>query len=120
MARITHYSNGQSGTPAGLTAYTYYTRMARPALSADGHELFTAIVCVGETLLFRAPSYPHHKAESAWDYGIWLGKCTRSDEHVVGTATQIYRAMPTRILPDTYRYNNQRTAQRYRGNPAGD
>ena len=59
----------------------------------------------GETILFRSSHHPNHKAESAWDYGLWLGKCTRSDEHFVGTATGVYRTRTIRRLPATDRYD---------------
>ena len=69
------------------------------------HDYSRPLCEFGETLLFRASHYPNHKAESAWDYGIWLGKCSRSDEHFVATATRVYRTRTVRRLPPTDRYN---------------
>ena len=61
----------------------------------------------GEAVLFRSPHSPNHKAESAWDYGLWLGKCTRSDEHFVGAGTGVYRTRTIRRLPVSDRYDRQ-------------
>ena len=62
---------------------------------------------MAKTPLCRASRHPNRTAESAWDYGIWLGKCIRSDEHCVGTATGIYRTRTIRRLPSTDRYNRE-------------
>ena len=46
-----------------------------------------------------------NKTSIAWDYGIWLGRCTQSDEHFVGTAEEVYRTTSIRRLPKSDRYN---------------
>ena len=45
------------------------------------------------------------KTTSSWDYGVWLGRCTQSDEHFVGTKDNIYRTRTVRRLPEKDKYD---------------
>ena len=49
-----------------------------------GRKYNHAVCTFGETILFKNPSH-NFKASSAWERGIWLGKDTESEEHIVGT-----------------------------------
>ena len=57
----------------------------------------------GETALFHYSKVPT-KTSIAWDHGIWLGRCTQSDEHYVANGTNVYRARSIRRLPKPDRY----------------
>ena len=43
----------------------------------------------GETVLFRYPGKLKDKGDTAWSTGIWLGRDTEADEHIVSTGTGI-------------------------------
>jgi len=58
-----------------------------------------------ETVLFKYSAGIPNKTTVSWDYGVWLGRCTQSDEHFVGTAINIYRTRSIRRLPRPERYN---------------
>ena len=64
--------------------------MAKPATKDDGQTTKKPICEFGETVLFQ---YAHktNKTTIDWNYGIWLGKCTQSDEHYVATGDDVYR-----------------------------
>ena len=94
--------------PVGPAIGFNYIRTAKTSVERRWSTSYSRPLCeFGETLLFRVSKYANHKAESAWDYSIWLGKCTRSDEHFAGTATGIYRTRTVRRLPLTDRYNKE-------------
>lgn len=44
-----------------------------------------------ETLLYRPMRQDTPKVEIRWHCGIWLGKCTQSDEHYIGTPDGVIR-----------------------------
>ena len=60
-----------------------------------------------ETVLFHYADEGATKTTINWDYGIWLGRCTQSDEHFVGTSLQVYRTTSIRRLPKADRYNKE-------------
>ena len=48
---------------------------------------YTSTLCeFGETVLFRMPGPLKEKGDTAWHIGIWLGRDTEADEHVVFTS----------------------------------
>ena len=51
----------------------------------------------GETVNFQY-STRTSKTISNWSTGIWLGRCTNSDEHYVATKDDVYRTRPIRRL----------------------
>ena len=59
----------------------------------------------GETILFQYSAGIPDKTTSSWDYGIWLGRCTQSYEHFVGTKDNIYRTRTVRRLPEKDKYD---------------
>ena len=68
---------------------------------------YTKPICeFGETVLFQY-ALRASKVESNWDYGIWLGRCTQSDEHYVATGKDVYRTRTIRRLPKTERYHKE-------------
>ena len=60
-----------------------------------------------ETVMFRRPGPPTTKTEIWWDYGIWAGKCTHSEEHFILTPTGVLRCRSVRRLVPSARYNLQ-------------
>eukprot|EP00971_Amphidinium_carterae_P347464 6489487-Amphidinium_carterae.2 len=68
------------------------------------------VVPFGECVMFRHPvSYTGNlarhvrraKADTVWQRGIWLGKTERSDEHVIGTLTGLFKARDVkRLVPE--------------------
>ena len=57
------------------------------------------LVKFAETLLFKLPKTDGGKTEPQWDKGIWLGRCTTSDENFIGTTTEVIRCRTLRRLP---------------------
>merc|ERR1711884_656242 len=82
--------------------------MGRLPTSAAGRKKYYRPICeFGETLLFNYSSGVPTKTTNSWDYGIWLGRCTQSDEHFVTTGDKIYRTRSVRRLPLCDRYNKE-------------
>ena len=65
------------------------------------------IVTFAETVAFKYAATTKNKTTPDWDYGIWLGKCTQSDEHYVSTAQAVYRSRSIRRLPPSNRYDRE-------------
>ena len=63
----------------------------------------------GETVLFHYQNLPSNtgKSDLRWDFGIWLGRCTLSDSHFVGTGTTVYRTRTVKRLPKPGRYRKE-------------
>ena len=47
------------------------------------------------------------KTTNDWEYGIWLGRCTQSDEHYVATKDNVYRTRAIQRIPRPERYNTE-------------
>ena len=62
-----------------------------------GRKYNHAVCTFGETILFKNPSH-NFKASSAWERGIWLGKDTESEEHIVGTKDGVKKCRTIRRL----------------------
>ena len=53
---------------------------------------YSSTVCeFGETVLFRYSGKLKDKGDTAWSTGIWLGRDTEADEHIVSTGTGIIK-----------------------------
>ena len=48
-----------------------------------------------------------NKTMSNWSTGIWLGRCTNSDEHCVATSEDVFRTRTIRRLNKSDRYNKE-------------
>jgi len=59
-----------------------------------------------ETVIFNYGTNPNN-TKANWDYGIWLGRCTQSDEHYVANQTNVYRTRSIRRLPKSDRCNKE-------------
>ena len=60
----------------------------------------------GETVIFQYATRPS-KTISNWSTGIWLGRCTNSDEHYVATKDDVFRTRTIRRLNKSDRYNKE-------------
>ena len=47
------------------------------------------------------------KLGSAWDLGIWLGRSTRTNEHLVGTRLGVIRARTVKRRPETLKWDRE-------------
>ena len=61
----------------------------------------------GETVLFHYSAGIPDKTTTQWDYGIWFGRCTQSDEHFVATDTNVYRTRSIRRQPLADKYKKE-------------
>lgn len=57
--------------------------------------------------MFRYSSGISNKTSNQWDYDIWFGRCTQSDEHFVTTGDQVYRNRSIRRLHMVDRYQKE-------------
>ena len=58
----------------------------------------------GEAALFHLMAGVPTKTSNRWELGIWLGRCTQSDEHFVGLGEVVYRTTSIRRLPRSEKY----------------
>ena len=49
------------------------------------------MILVGEEVACRRPGAWVNKLESAWLEGIWLGRDSKTDEHLIGTPNGMVR-----------------------------
>jgi len=66
-----------------------------------------AICTFAETLLYRQPGTHRAKLQDQWRPGIWLGKDTNADEHLVGTSSGVYKVRSIRRLPPSQQHNKE-------------
>ena len=60
---------------------------------------YTSAICrFGEVVLFRVPGRVP-KAELAWQPGLWLGRDTTSDMHIIGTTSGVTKTRSMRRFP---------------------
>lgn len=57
-----------------------------------------------ETVLYRPRRHDTPKSESNWIHKIWLGKCTQSDEHHIGTSECVIRTKDVKRRLESERY----------------
>ena len=64
------------------------------------------ILPLGEQVLARRPGANVNQLLQAWVTGLWLGRDTLSDEHLIGTAAGVMRSRAVRRLQETARALN--------------
>ena len=62
------------------------------------------ILPLGEQVLARRPGANVNQLLQAWVTGLWLGRDTLSDEHLMGTAVGVMRSRAVRRLQETARW----------------
>ena len=55
----------------------------------------------GEAVLATGSGAQEVKLGSSWDLGIWMGRSTRTNEHLVGTRTGVIKARTVKRRPET-------------------
>ncbi|CAK0853235.1 unnamed protein product, partial [Prorocentrum cordatum] len=65
------------------------------------------VLPLGETVMWRQPGPIAAKFESAWGYGIYLGRSLEDDSHICGTRRGIVVARSMRRLVESERYDKQ-------------
>ena len=71
------------------------------------HDYIKPICEFAETVLFHYAEPLDNKTTPKWTEGIWLGRCTQSDEHFVGTKDNVFRTRTIRRLPKSDRYKKE-------------
>ena len=61
----------------------------------------------GEAVLAKESGAQEGKLGSSWDLGIWLGRSTRTNEHLVGTLTGVIKARTAKRRPETLRWDKE-------------
>ena len=61
----------------------------------------------GEAVLAKESGSQEGKLVSSWDLGIWLGRWTRTNEHLVGTRTGVIRARTVERRPETLKWDRE-------------
>ena len=57
-----------------------------------------------EAVLAKESRVQEGKLGSSWDLGIWLGRSTRTNEHLVGTRVGAIKARTTNRRPETLKW----------------
>ena len=82
--------------------------------AGHGHNYTGEVVPFGESVLFKAPvshsrqkrgGKRHHKADSCWAKGIWVGKTENNDEHVVLTSEGKFTCRSVRRMEPAQRHD---------------
>ena len=58
----------------------------------------------GESVLARRSGVPDNRLSSAWISGLWLGRSSQTNEHIVGTSSGIVMARTVKAKPDEDRW----------------
>ena len=61
----------------------------------------------GEAVLAKESGAQEGKLDSSWDLGIWMGRSTRTNEHLVGTRTGAIRARTVKRRPETLKWDRE-------------
>ena len=61
----------------------------------------------GEAVLAKESGAQEGKLGSSWDLGIWMGRSTRTQEHLVGTRTGVIRARTLIRRPETLKWDRE-------------
>ena len=62
-----------------------------------------------ETALAKESGAQEGKLGSPWDLGIWLGRSTRTNEHLVGTRARVIRARTVKRRPESQKWDRELT-----------
>ena len=89
--QISHWCLGWSGMRHTSSTGTKYTTMATPAsLRRWNREHKTPLCIFGETVQYMIPTTKAlPKLEQRFFKGIWLGKDTATNEHIIGTTNKV-------------------------------
>ena len=74
------------------------------------------VVPFGETVIFRDTGPIKCKLRSNWNFGVWLGRDSQNDMHVLGTRQGIVKARSVKRTIQSERYDQQLLLQ-MRGRP---
>ena len=88
-----------------LTRYNVRTdtRMT-PCETPRGQKYRNEILRLGAQVLSRKPGANVNQLLQPWVTGLWLGRDTLSDEHLIGTAAGVMRSRAVRRLQDSIRW----------------
>ena len=81
---------------------------------------YNSHVCqFGEAVHFKKnqPAHLVQKLELHWTPGIWLGRCTGSNEHIVGTSSRVYKTRSVRRMPESRQWQTE-LLQSVKGTPS--
>ena len=62
----------------------------------------------GENVLARRSGVPDNRLNSAWVSGLWLGRSTETNEHIVGATSGIVRARRVKQKPGSEQVGHDR------------
>ena len=73
--------------------------------AAEHHDKFQSpLLNVGEAVLAKESGAQERKLGSSRDLGLWMGRSTRTNEHLVGTRTGVIRARTVKRRPETLKW----------------
>ena len=75
-----------------------------PYKKIRGQKYREAILPLGEQVLARRPGANVNQLLQPWVTGLWLGRDTLSDEHLIGTAAGVTRSRAVRRLQEPARW----------------
>ena len=65
------------------------------------------VVPFGETVIFRDTGPIKCKLRSNWNFGVWLGRDSQDDMHILGTRQSIVKARCVKHTIPSERYDQQ-------------
>eukprot|EP00959_Pyramimonas_sp_CCMP1952_P043386 907428-Pyramimonas_sp.AAC.1 len=60
-----------------------------------------------ENVLAKKSGVPDNRLTSAWQAGVWLGRSTDTDEHIVGAALGIVKARTVKKKPEELQWDKE-------------
>ena len=75
-----------------------------PYKKIRGQKYRNEILPLGEQVLARRPGANVNQLMQPWVTGLWLGRDTLSDEHLIGTAAEVMRSRAVRRLQERARW----------------
>ena len=67
----------------------------------------SSLLNFAEAVLVKESGVQEGKLGSSLDLGIWLGRSTRTNEHLVGTRVGVIKARTVKRLPETLKWDRE-------------
>ena len=67
----------------------------------------SSLLNFAEAVLAKESGVQEGKLRSPWDLGIWLGRSTRTNEHLVGTRVGVIKARTVKRRPETLKWDRE-------------
>ena len=76
-------------------------------MRSSGRIPFEKLTISAEAVLAKESGVQEGKLGSSWDLGIWLGRSTRTNDHLVGTLVGVIKARTVKRHPETLKWDRK-------------